>query len=124
MTMILHTTASSSFANRNFETVERTKSIIKNVDSLSFFMSKHKKKTTPHNPYLDLGCRKISCILASIKMKFNKLNYHLSVDNITENDLFNCGNSGTDFIFSFNVPFTQLSEMIFKWKLCFYQIYH
>ena len=47
---------------------------VKNVDSLSLFKSKLKKKTRPHNPYHDLGCRKISCILASIRMKCSKLN--------------------------------------------------
>ena len=99
---------------------------VKNVDSLSLSKSKLKKKTRPHNPYHDLGCRKISCILASIRMQCSKLNHDLSVNNIIENDLCNCGNIETAFHYFVECPpgSTQYSEMIFKWKLCFYQIYH
>ena len=52
-------------------------------------------------------------------MECSKFNHDLSVNNIIENDLCNCGNSETAFHFSLNVPSTQYSEMIFKWKLCF-----
>ena len=77
---------------------------VKNVDSLPLFKSKLKKKTTPHNPYHDLGCRKISCILASIRMKCSKLNHDLSVNDIIENDLCNCGNIETAFHFFLECP--------------------
>ena len=97
---------------------------VKNVDSLSLFKSKLKKENDTTHPSNDLGCRKISCILASIRMKCSKLNHDLSVNNAIENDLCNCGNSEIIFHFSLNVPSTQYSEMIFKWKPCFYQIYH
>ena len=59
---------------------------VKNTDSLSSFKSKLKPKKHK-NFYHDIGCRKISCILASIRMKCSKLKHDLSMNNIIDNNM-------------------------------------
>ena len=57
---LIHTrteTFRSSFFPSSFRLWNELDQSVKNVDSLSSFKSKLKKKTTPHNPYHDLCCR-------------------------------------------------------------------
>ena len=109
----------SSFFPSSFRLWNELDQTVKNVNSLSLFKSKLKKKTRPHNPYHDLGCRKISCILASIRMKCSKLNHDLSVNNIIENDLCNCGNIETAFHFFLECPLYTIFRNDFQMETMF-----
>ena len=85
---------------------------VKNTDSLSSFKSKLKTKKHK-NVYHDIGCRKISCILASIRMKCSKLKHDLSMNNIIDNNMCQCGNIETE-TFSLSAPSIQYTEMIYR----------
>ena len=112
-------TRTETFRSSSFRLWNKLDQTVKNVNSLSLFKSKLKKKTRPHNPYHDLGCRKISCILASIRMKCSKLNHDLSVNNIIENDLCNCGNIETAFHFFLECPLYTIFRNDFQMETMF-----
>ena len=73
------------------------------MDSLSSLKSKLKTKKHK-NVYHDISCRKISCILASIRMKCSKLKHDLSMNNIIDNSMCQCGNIETAYHFFFECP--------------------
>ena len=86
------------------QTVERTLSLSKKTtDSLSSFKSKLKTKKHK-NFYHDIGCRKISCILASIRMKCSKLKHDVSMNNTIDNNMCQCGNTETAYHLFFECP--------------------
>ena len=93
----------SSFFPASFRLWNEFDHSVKNTDSLSSFKSKLKTKKHK-NVYHDIGCRKISCILASIRMKCSKLKHDLSMNNIIDNNMCQCGNIETAYHFFFECP--------------------
>ena len=49
-------------------------------------------------------CRKINCTLSGVKLKCSKLNHDLSMKNITDNNMCNCGQIETAFHYFFECP--------------------
>ena len=84
----------SSFSPASFRLWNELDHSVKNTYSLSSFKSKLKTKKHK-NVYHDIGCRKISCILANIRMKCSKLKHDLSMNNIIDNNMGQCGNIET-----------------------------
>ena len=93
----------SSFFPASFRLWNELDHSVKNTDSLSSFKSKLKTKKHKYF-YHDIGCRKISCILASIRMKCSKLKHDLSMNNIIDNNMCQCGNIETAYHFFFECP--------------------
>ena len=78
----------SSFLPASFRLWNELEPSVRNASSLSEFKSSSCKKSYKKNHYYDYGNRKI---LSSIRMQCSKLNHDLTVNNIIDNELCNCG---------------------------------
>ena len=86
----------SSFFPASFRLWNELEPTVRNASSLSEFKSLC-KKLYKKNHYYEYGNRKISCTLSSIRMHCSKLNHDLTVNNIIDNELCNCGRTETAF---------------------------
>ena len=94
----------SSFFPASFRLWNELEPSVRNASSLSEFKSSLCKKSYKKNHYYDYGNRKISCILSSIRMHCSKLNHYLTVNNIIDNELCNCGRTETAFHYFLECP--------------------
>ena len=87
----------SSFFPASFRLWNELESSVRNASSLLEFKSSLCKKSYKKKHCHDYGIRKIRCILSSIRMHCSKINHDLTVNNIIDNELCNCGRTETAF---------------------------